>query len=163
MLSKKLLVPALVIAVGGSALLATSTLVHAQSGASPFGGLAQAIASKFNLNQSDVQTFMSTYMQQNMQNRQKSHFDQLVTQGKITSAQEAAILAELATLKSQNTPGSMKSMTPEQRKQAFQTQKDTMTAWAKSQGIDPQYVMPFGGMGRGRNWHKPLTSPTPTP
>lgn len=161
MLSKKLLVPAFAIVLGGSALFGANTLVHAQSNTSPFGNLAQAIAGKFNLNQSDVQSFLTTFRQQNMQQMQQKHFDLLVTQGKITSAQETSILAELALVKGQNSPGSMQGMTPAQRQQAFQTEKNTLTIWANSQGINPLYVMPFGGMHRGG--HKPTSTTTPTP
>jgi len=166
MFNKKIWIPVLTIIVAGSVLFGTTTAVFAQTGKTPFGGLAQALATKFNLNQADVQSFLTTYMQQNRQQGQKNRYDQLVSQGKITSAQETAILSELATLKGQTDPGSMKNMTQAQRQQAFQTQKDTLTAWAKAQGIDPQYVLPFGEMagnrGQGGNrggWHKP----TPTP
>jgi hypothetical protein len=130
----------------------------AQSGLSPTSGLAQALASKFNLNQTDVQIFIATYMQQ----RQEDKFDLLVTQGKITKSQETAILKELATVKGQFNPGSLKNMAPDQWQQAFQAQLNTLTVWAKSQGINPVYVIPFDGMGGYDTILIPITTPSPT-
>jgi len=162
MLSKKILVPVFAIVIAGSTLVGVSAIAHAQTGTTPFAGLAQAIASKFNLNQSDVQSAITSYMQQNMQNRQKNRLDKLVSAGKITSAQETAILAELATLQSQYSPSSFQGMTQAQRQQAMQDRKNALTTWANAQGINPAYVMPFGMGHRGR-WHKPTGTPTPTP
>jgi hypothetical protein len=47
-------------------------------------------------------------------------------------------------------------MTQEQKQQAFQNEKNTLTQWAKSQGINPDYVLPLG-----TGWHKPTLTPTP--
>lgn len=169
MLSKNLLVPVFAVVVSGATLFGISTIVHAQAGSNPFSGLAQTLATKFGLSQSDVQSAITAYMQQqkgnrqqNMAQMQKKRLDQLVSQGKITSAQETAILDELASLKNQNNPISFQNMTQAQRQQAMQDQKNAITSWANSKGINPAYVMPFGG-GRRGGWHKPTGTPTPTP
>lgn len=157
MLKKKILLPVLALAlligtVGGS-------VVHAQSNNQP--SLAQMIAQKFGLDQNAVQSVVDQYrsnqktnMQSKMQNRVKSILDQEVSQGKITSAQEQAILQELATLRSQNNP---------KTRQAFQNEQNQLKSWGQSQGINPSLIPGFGrGFGRGmRGWVK--ASPTPTP
>jgi hypothetical protein len=168
MFSKKLLIPVFAVVVVGSTLIGVST-THAQGGKSPFSGLAQAIATSLGVDQSKVQSAITAYMQQqkgngqqNMAQIQKKRLDQLVSQGKITTVQETAILNELATLKNQNNPSSFQNMTQAQRQQAMQDQKNAITSWASSHGINPAYVMPFGG-GRRGGWHKPTGTPTPTP
>lgn len=168
MISKKLLIPVFAVVVTGSTLFGLKATVNAQTSGGHFSGLAQAIATKFSLNQSDVQSAITAYMQQqqvnwqqNMQQRQKQRYAQLVSQGKITSAQETAILGELTTVQSQYSPGSFQGMTQTQRQQAMQNEKSTLTSWANSHGINPEYVMPFG-IGHRGGWHKPTTTPTPT-
>ena len=105
---------------------------------------------------------------QAMQQREKAQLDKLVSSGKITSAQETAILAELATLQSQYpfTQGA----TQAQRQTNMQNMQSAWKTWAAANGIDPTLVMPFGGMGggmgrglggRGRGNWKPTPTPTP--
>src|ERR1700691_1048994 len=99
MISKKILIPVFAIVIGGGSLMGVSSLVHAQTNAGPFNGLAQTIASKFGLSQSDVQSVINTYMQQqrqtmmqNMQQRLQNKLNQEEQQGQITDVQESAIL-----------------------------------------------------------------------
>lgn len=170
--SKKLLIPVVAVIVGGSALLGVSAVANAQAGNSPFFGLAQEIASKFNLNSSDVQNTISTYMQQQhanmMQNRQqflKNKLDQEVSAGKITSDQETAILNELTTLKNKYNigPGNFKSMTQTQRQQAMQNMQNDLKSWTQSNGINLSLIPGFG-MGMHRGWrfgNHPTATPTP--
>lgn len=169
-ISKKILIPVFAVVVGGGSLLGVSTLVNAQSSNSPFTGLAQSIAKKFNLNQTDVQSVINSYMQQqhqtmmqNMQQRLQNKLNLEVQQGDITSSQEASITSELSTLKSQFNPSSFKSMTQQQRQQAMQTQQNDLKSWAQTKGINLSLI-PFGfGMGHGRfgNRYPPTVTPTP--
>jgi len=163
---KKSFVPAIAILVVGGSLLGTSTLVYAESQNPQLTGLAQALASKFHLNQSDVQTEISSYIQQHkddlqqkMADRQKARLDTLVSQGKITTAQETAILNEYKTLQTQYGPAALTGKTFAQKIQAKKDERNALTTWANSQGIDPQYVLPFEGL-RKRGAGNQLT-PTP--
>ncbi len=163
MISKKILVPVFSVVVSGAILLGGGfVLAHAQTPNTPFSGLAQAIASKFNLNEADVQSAISSYRQQQMINRQKMRLDRLVSEGKITSSQESAILQELATIKNQFNSSSLKGMTQTQRQQAFQNERNVITQWAQSQNppINPAYVFPFG-MGHKGGWNRTHLTPTP--
>ena len=140
-----------------------------------FTGLIQFIAQKFGLDQNQVQSAVNDYknqqkanMQQNMQNREKSRLDSLVSQGKITNDQETAILSELQILHNKYNSANLKNLTPTQRQQQFQQLQSGLKSWAQSQGIDPSYVMPFGrrmGMSRhgfGKWRHNPSITLTPT-
>lgn len=122
------------------------------------------ITQKFGLDQNQVQSVFDQFQKDQKQNRvqknedmQKKRLDQLVQQGKITSAQEQAIIDELASLKNKYNSDNLKNETVDQRKSQFQAMQDELKSWAKSQGIDPTYLMPGFGMGgfkRGGGWFK---------
>jgi hypothetical protein len=155
MLSKKIILPAALITVVGGGLILGVKQVSAQIGQNPFTGLVQYLSQKFGLNQSEVQSAVSDYQKQQMQNREQTRLDKLVSNGKITSAQEQAIIAELAALKTKYTPAD------------FKNEQAELKSWAQSQGIDPTLVIPGFGMGGRRggmkgNWPG-HPSPTPTP
>lgn len=166
---KKLIIPVLVTIIGGSVLFASVNAIHAQENG-PFTGLAQAIASKFGLSESDVQSEIDSYMQTQRQNMQgkmqdmvKTKLDSLVSSGKITSDQETAIINELAALK-------LKYMTGTPDKANFQNMQTDWTNWLKSQNIDQSVLGKFGMFGLGGmrgnphgGWNKPTSSPPPTP
>jgi predicted transcriptional regulator len=152
--------------------------VYAQTPGNRFEGLVEAIASKFGLNQTQVQTFMDQFfaqkkqtVQQTMQNREKTRLDGLVSLGKITAAQETAIIDKLTQVRTDASKQDFRNMTPQQRQDAMQKRRDDLTAWAKSQGIDPTVLTPGngmmgrgGGMGRrGGWWRGNGTTPAPTP
>lgn len=133
-----------VFVIGLSALGITQ--VYAQSNGNPISGLARAIAQKFNPDPNQVQTTITDYRQQNRQTNLQNHLNQLVTQGKITQAQEQAIITEIASLKGKYNLNSLGTMTPQERKQALQNARNEFKTWAKSQGISP----PIFGRGLGR-------------
>lgn len=133
-----------VFVIGLSALGITQ--VYAQSNGNPISGLAQAIAQKFNIDPNQVQTTITDYRQQNKQNNLQSHLNQLVTQGKITQAQEQAIITEISSLKTKYNLGSLGTITPQERRQALQNAHNEFKTWAQSQGIN----LPIFGRGFGR-------------
>ncbi len=168
MLSKKILVVAGVVIVAGATVFGVSQ-AHAQSSTTnPLSGLVQMIAQKFNLNQGQVQSAVDQYWQQhrqqmlqNAQLRIKTRLDQAVQQGKLTAAQEQAILNELAQVRSKYTSQSFQNMTPTQRRQAIQSEVNELRSWAQSQGINPSYLMIHLGM-RGGMWGRKTLNPTST-
>lgn len=162
------------VAIGGAAIFGTG-MVFAQSSNNPESGLVQAIAQKFNLDQTQVQgvfdQFRSTQkanMTQKMQQMEDQRLTNLVTQGKITNDQKTAIETELAALKAKYL-ANLGSLTPDQRKQAMQNYQNDLKSWASSQGIDqsllaPKFDLGMGRRGFGKGWHnmspKPSASPT---
>ncbi|MBU4017299.1 hypothetical protein KJ980_06315 [Patescibacteria group bacterium] len=176
MLNKKIVLPVLAVAVLGVGVAFTSLQAHAQTSSNSFSGLVQVIAQKFGLEQSKVQSVVDDYrnqqkqnMQQNKQQKEQDRLDALVQEGKITDAQKKTILDEQAKLKSEYSPDTFKNLTPDQKKQQFQKEQDEIKSWAKSQNIDPIYVMSGFGMRGFRGnihrggWfgHKPTATPTP--
>jgi phosphoribosylformylglycinamidine (FGAM) synthase-like enzyme len=170
MISKKLIFPALIVIAAGGIVAIRPMITSAQT-ANPLSGLVQMIAQKFNLDQTQVQTVVDQYrtqqkqtVQQSMEQRQKQRLDQLVTQGKITSAQEQAIITELAALKTKYNPANFKSLSAADRKTQMQNEQNELKAWAQANGVDPTLIMPGFGMGFRGGWggHKNRPSPTPT-
>ena len=188
MISKKILVPvfAFFVLLGGSLFIAPPA--HAQGtnsgGGNFFSGMVQFIAQKFGLDKTQVQSAINDYHTQNkanitprptpsaqdLQTRDKTRLDKLVSAGKITTAQEQAILDELTSLRSKYKFD--KSLTANQRKSQMQAMQADLKSWATSQGINPSYILMFGmggpgGRGMRRTdgiWGlRPSATPTPTP
>ncbi|HEX7042088.1 MAG TPA: hypothetical protein VF189_02470 [Patescibacteria group bacterium] len=176
MLKKQLFSGLLIILVGltpvvavAPAYAATNTAVHQNF----WDSLVSFFTQKFGLDQNQVKTAVTEFqaqhkaqVEQNAQNREKTRLDKLVSQGKITSSEEQAILDELSKLQQEYSSSSLQNMTPQEKRQAFKKEHQELLDWAKGQNIDPNLVLPGFGMGRGkfmmhRGWFG--TSPTPTP
>lgn len=173
MVQKKMFLPLAGIVSAGAIFLGGSQIFATQSGST---SLAQAIAQKFNLDQSQVQSVINQFRsnqqsnrQQQAQQREGQYLDQLVSQGKITAAQKQAILDEQAKLHSEYNPQNLKNQTPQQRQQTMQNEQNELKSWAQSQGIDLSLLKPSLGMGpwkgagihRGRGKQAPSITPTP--
>lgn len=127
-----------------SAALASTLIVggvaFAQTSNAQPGGLAQAIASKFNLNKDDVQKVID----QQHQDRLKQHLDKLVQDGKITSDQEAKIIAKLEEMKPKMEAARQISDQAE-RKKALDALRNEMQQWEEDNGIPAGVMGPAGG------------------
>lgn len=146
-----------------------------------FTNFVNFFAQKFGLDKTQVQNAMTDFHNQQVANttprptmtpqqmdaREKTRLDPLVTSGKITADQETAIIAELDALHAKYpfTPGE----TQDQRKTNMQSMQSDWKAWATANNIDPTIINP-GGMGmmggRGRGFGRGMwgnNSPTPTP
>jgi spore germination cell wall hydrolase CwlJ-like protein len=91
--------------------------------------------------------------QAQMKERMSNRLTQLVTDKKITEAQKNLIIAkhdamqkEMQTMRDQ-----MKDKTPEERRALMETKRVELEKWAKDNGIDLQYLKPFGP---GKGMHK---------
>lgn len=152
MITKKLILPVVAIIAAGGILTFNVSKVNAQTNTPRFG-LVQAIASKFNLDQTQVQTVVDQYRQTEKQNRgnemRNNHENQLaklVTEGKITEVQKQAIVAEITTLRAKYSLERSKNLTPTERKAQMEKHQAEIKTWAQSQGIDPTLVT----LGKGR-------------
>lgn len=164
-------------AVVTAGLVLSTSLAKAQAPEQPFSGLVDAIAKKFNLNETEVQAFFDEYHTQHkqdmlvkMKEKQAERMSQLVTEGKLTEAQKQAFIAKMEELHSQmeENKESMKDLTPEQRRTEMQKQHEELKAWAQSQGIDLDAIMPMQfkmmkGPGRHIRKFEEKLDVTPTP
>ena len=162
MISKKILIPVVVLTIVGAATYGAAT-INAQT-TTPHAGLIEAISQKFGLDKTKVQSVADEYRKTHQAERQemmKQKMEEKLTQdvkdGKITEAQKQAIIKKLAEVKNAFNPDSVKNMTPEERKKAMDDKHAELEKWAQTQGIDPNYVI----RGEGRRgmlkqgWAKP--------
>ena len=152
MMNKKLIIPTLVIITAAGILTLSVPKINAQTN-DPMSGLVTQIAKKFNLDQSQVQTVVDQYRQEQkqthgvkIQQKQTDRLEKLVTENKISEAQREAIITELAALKIKYNPENLKKLTPAERKVQRQNEQNELKAWAKAQGIDIKLLTARSGL-----------------
>src|SRR5581483_6658362 len=129
MLSKKIIIPVAVAAIGTAGLVGVGA-VYAQSNPNtPLSGLVQAIAQHFNLDPNQVQSVVNQYRstqqanrQQKLQQNEDQRLSNLVSQGKITNDQKTAIENELNSLKTKYNLGT--PPTGQNRQQLMQNRQN---------------------------------------
>jgi hypothetical protein len=114
--------------------------VTADTNATTPSKLAQAIASKFNLNATDVQNVITQQHQQTQADRQmqmKSKLDQAVKDGKLTQDQENTLLQKLESM--------------HQNEQNMRSAHQDLRQWMQNNKIDLRSILgePKGGMRMG--------------
>ena len=159
-MNKTILVPIAVAAFVGTSLFVT----HEARAFGPWGGddgqtLIQRLATKFNLNQDEVKVVFDEFHQQKqtaMQQKFADRLNQLVTDGKITEAQKAAILAKHQEMQQQmqSTRDQVKNMTEAERRAFHEQKRAELEQWAKDNNVDLSlFPMMMGkgnkGMGSG--------------
>ncbi|MFA6160618.1 MAG: hypothetical protein WCT54_03010 [Patescibacteria group bacterium] len=147
------------LAIGAVALAGTISLgAGVYAAQTPIGiqnrmsGLVSAIATKFNLNSTEVQQVFDDQhalnqqqMQGQRQDQMKTRLDQAVTSGQLTQAQEDLIIAKHKEV--QDFMASLKDKTPDERQAAIKTETDALKQWATDNNIPQQYFA--FGLGRG--------------
>jgi type I site-specific restriction-modification system R (restriction) subunit len=143
-LKKKIILPTIlalsVLVVG---ILATSASAQDVSNYPP---LVQKIADKFSLNVTDVQKVFDEERdarQANMYAQFAERLNDLVSEGKLTEAQEEAILVKHEEM--QNKMGDLKGLSHEERHQKMQEFHEEFKTWAEELGINLPLIGPFGG------------------
>jgi hypothetical protein len=150
----------MLVVLGSSVMLVPAayaqTPTPTQSHGNFFGGFLDFFAQKFGIDKAQVQSAAKEYRAkvkatitphptltvQALEDREKARLDKLVTAGKITAAQETAILSELTSIRAKYGPEVMKNMTADQRKANLQAMQNELKAWATAQHINLAYVMP---------------------
>lgn len=144
------LLAALTVATIGAGAFGMSGIANAAQGTAamnPMSGLVDAIATKFNLNPSDVQQVFDDQHAKMMADHQQVMADRIsaaVTAGTITQAQADAITAKLQEMK--GFFDTLKDKTPEERRAAMKTQMDDLKTWATTNNI-PADLLPLGHGG----------------
>jgi hypothetical protein len=133
------------------AAVTTAGVIHAattNSTANPMGNLVNAIATKFNLNVSDVQAvFDAQRSEMEAQHTQAAtdRIKQAVTDGKLTQEQSDKIIAKQAEMKT--FMESLKDKSETDRRQAMKSNMDSLKQWATDNNIPAEYLMFVGSHG----------------
>lgn len=149
-MNKKILIPALALSIFGVAGALGLQNVYAQGAFGENNTMAQKLAQRFGLDQTEVETFMQdTHYQMHeerhaqMQADFESKLNTAVSEGKITSEQKDTILAEMS--KRDDERDAYKDLDREERRAAMQANHDEFHAWLDQEGINLQDL----GLGFG--------------
>ncbi len=156
MTKKAIAVGALLATFGAGALgVSTTFAATGTSEHNPMQNLITAIATKFNLSESEVQAVFDEQRSVKQEQRQENaaeHLAKAVTDGKLTQAQADAITANMATQKTFFE--SLKDMTQEERQAALKTNAEAQKAWAEANNLPKPFAPMHGPNGRGPGVHQ---------
>ena len=120
--------------------------------------MIQALAQRFNLNQTDLQKFFNEQREKHMTDRLNVFLSEAVTKGRITEAQKIAIIAKAKEVAAKLPE--LQTLTPEQRAEKMKQLRTEIETWATQQGINKSFVKdilgkvghhgPHGGMMQGK-------------
>jgi hypothetical protein len=153
--AKTPLVAAALAAVLGASALGAGAVSAAgnTAGTGPFADLAQAIATHFNVDATEVQTLIDAQLAEHKEER---HADmaarateglaKAVSDGQLTQAQADALIAHRAEMEA--THEEWRTLTPEERRTKMEEHRTEMDAWLDAQGIDKEVLHDvLGGPG----------------
>lgn len=138
------LVAAAAFATIGTAGLVGTHATHATSDTSssdPMSSLVGKLASKFNLDKSDVQKVFDenrSEMEAKHETELTTRLQKLVDAGTLTAEQKTKIEAKLKQIKAEreSNKDSMKDLNDTERKAKMDAKKTELEAWAKENGLD---------------------------
>lgn len=146
--SKKIIIPALAIAATVGVAGAGAFKVSAFGGGEQRDEMVQRIAERFNLDQSEVESFFEEVRAEHQQERQQEiaeKLEQAVADGTITAEQKALIEAKMA--ENQTWREQLESMSQDERKAAMEQHHQEMQDWADANGIELRDIL--GGPEKG--------------
>lgn len=135
--------------IANAATDTSSTATH------PMSSLVDAVASKFNLNKTDVQAVFDEQRDKMESEREadvKGQVAQLVSDGKITQDQADKINKKRAELKTERDANrtSRETLSKTERKAKMDERKAAIDTWLEQNSIDKQYAyLLIGGHGHG--------------
>jgi len=157
---------ALVAVMGMGTIGVASTFAAAPlDSANRFAGLQEAIAQRFHVDVADVQqVFQEQHarMQDEMRAQSQERLDALVADGKLTQEQVDALQAKHQEMEALQK--SLKDATPQERKDAIESHREDMKAFADELGLPniPLEGMRAregrGGMGRPHQFKAPINN-----
>lgn len=156
---KSLLVASTAAIIGTAGVLGGGFAVAQAATTTSNDNLATKIAQKFNLKPEDVQKVLDENRaahEAEHQARLSTNLNQLVTDGKLTTAQKDLILAKQKELATQREADhtAMESKTQAERKALMDQKRTELEQWAKANNIPTEYLRyVMGGHGRG---HGPM-------
>lgn len=150
--NKNLLAAGIVTTVAAGSLIGTG-MASAQS-SDGADSIIDKIATRFNLDKSEVETTFSEHREERQVERQEKHTEHLaslVIDGTLTQAQADALTAKHTELREARDALKDQDLTREEMHEAMETAREEMKTWAEEQGIDLDAIRPEGGHKGGRH------------
>jgi len=145
---KKAFIGTLVLAL---CFIAVGTVFATESNFCP---IAQRIAERFNLSESEVQEVFTEAREerrQEMEVRFEERLNELVNAGEITEEQKGLVLAKKVEM--QEKREELKDLSWEERKEALKELRQEMREWTEENGIDLRgFGGEYRGFGKGRGF-----------
>lgn len=113
--------------------------------------LAERIATKFNLNQAEVEQVFEEHREERDAERQQDLSDRLqerVDSGEITAEQKPLIENKLKEMENAREELRDQDLSREEMQTKMKAMREELKTWVESNGLELEDVMPFG-MGRG--------------
>ncbi len=155
-MKRRIIFPALALILGSGVVFGGSKALAFEQG-SVRDTLVQKIAEKFGKSPDEVQAVFDEVRSEH-QNEMQSQFVERLTQavadGKLTEAQKQLISAKHEELVAAHDADALRQVSPEERRNQRQAERDDLAAWAQENGIDLSFFqgpMMFGGGARGGN------------
>ncbi|MCC2631884.1 MAG: hypothetical protein K0S20_583 [Patescibacteria group bacterium] len=142
------------ILVGGAF---TQNALAADSSDNPKNSLIAALATKFNINQSEVEQVFAEHRQEMEAVKTKKveeRLDQAVADGDLTAAQKELIIAKQGEIKEKMNAAMEAKAEGTSPKEAMKEVRTELEAWATENGIDTKWIMPMGGHRGGPGGHE---------
>lgn len=155
-MKRKVFFPVLALAIIAAGLM-TTNMVSAQD-ANGSNSLVAAIASKFNLNQADVQSVFDEQRSKHQAERKaeiETKLTQAVADGKITEAQKQAIITHFTEMKEDRpSKEEFQNLTEEQIKAKMEARKAESDAWLSQNGLTHEKLQEIMGGPKGMGGRK---------
>ncbi|MDD3888067.1 MAG: hypothetical protein PHN19_04815 [Patescibacteria group bacterium] len=140
MKAKLIIIPVVALAI--FSILGIAGIGKVKANSEQKDSFIQKLATKFNLNQDEVQKFFDEFRQerhQEMQKNMEEKLDQAVKNNKITNEQKGKILEKMQEMKKEGNDQSSSK-----KGQSRQLHKEEMEKWAQENNIDLNLLRPFG-------------------
>lgn len=153
---------ALAVALGITTLGATSVYAaqNTFNQGNPHDELVESIATKFNLNETEVQAVFDAQheeMETQMKENRNQQLQEAVTNGDLTQEQMDAIVGKMNEMEAEreSEKESFDTLSHEERHEKMEEKRTELEAWANENGISEEYLPQMGkgkgGMGMGRH------------
>lgn len=155
-MKKPLIVAGVLSSVTLASLAGVSAVSAEASTSSDRDSIISQIATKFNLQESEVKAVFEEERTARTAERTKAIeaiLTQAVNDGKLTDEQKDKILAKRAELQSERAANhdELKDKTAEERRTAMKTKRMELEKWATGNGISPEYIRYVFGHGGGHH------------
>lgn len=143
-----LVAAAAAVTIGGASIIG----VNAVSAETPGDTLVEKIATRFNLNQDEVQAVFDEQRAEREAERATQLSERLqakVDDGTITAEQKTTLEAKLAEMRDQHEASRDSDLTREELRDQHQEARDELQSWAAENNIPLDELLPLQGGGHG--------------